>query len=912
MRAYLKIYIINVFLIFISIYFTIYSFLYINFLKGKNIDEFSNNYCQTNSSSIICKNKYKKNKFIWIYLDGNAYDQLVLLKDKAKYKIPIIFRVKGEGFKHTNPLFTSMFSGVINRNILICHKIEKDQIFKQLHQSNYTMRLLGITEPVNKLNGEDNFEIFDKKHIFKEHEDCSFCNFCNVTYPISDSWCKKYYKTITDRDQNLLKGFPKEKLYEDLDKHFKIENNDIMKDINLNTCFQKTFFDFNEKESLIYYNTEIDKFNHYYSKRHIRTITEEYNTENWVIKVMEWIDEHPDYALIVNSDHGGQGFYGEDDVNNHGLDIVGNEAIIFMYTKELRDNYDSLKYENTFITQLDHSSIISQILEDINIPLQSQGIAYPIGNDSLLRFSAYKSKEIQLLNQLNTYIKKYPDYKNDLDKIINKIKNTEYYKVNEDEYEKYFNEKFTNESIEFMKAIQKDITKILNNKNKNIFSHFLLFFAIFIIYLYSTIYQLYILYQLIKTDRTNLLLFLSVLLTSLFIIPLVNFIFTFLSIYNRLVIGIFITPFGLFISNIIIKSYFHYKNYLDSYIFVVLMGIISMLFHYFKIFLFMKRIFSAIIYSRIFNFIFIYPILYFELYYETKRYFKKDNFTFFKYPIYKIMKAISIIFIILLILFDISTESYYFFQHTPFNYFITILIYILFIFIFFISCQIIIFNNKNNIKNKFGLTKLLLFLYEIYINDETNRLMILIIYIILEYFSSLYYQNQNKIYQILIAILIININEIFYLITQRVYSIEASKYFFSKTFMYSIKSSMIVEGILTIFYKLRFPFITATYLLAMTPVGNGIIFTDGSFILRIILNVRINLNFLYFIYQFIIFKNDADFMTIIFYSYVDSSLLFFDFINLFIYFILCNKKGVYNISTISTSIPIKEKYDTIK
>jgi len=407
MRAYLKIYIINVFLIFISIYFTIYSFLYINFLKGKNIDEFSNNYCQTNSSSIICKNKYKKNKFIWIYLDGNAYDQLVLLKDKAKYKIPIIFRVKGEGFKHTNPLFTSMFSGVINRNILICHKIEKDQIFKQLHQSNYTMRLLGITEPVNKLNGEDNFEIFDKKHIFKEHEDCSFCNFCNVTYPISDSWCKKYYKTITDRDQNLLKGFPKEKLYEDLDKHFKIENNDIMKDINLNTCFQKTFFDFNEKESLIYYNTEIDKFNHYYSKRHIRTITEEYNTENWVIKVMEWIDEHPDYALIVNSDHGGQGFYGEDDVNNHGLDIVGNEAIIFMYTKELRDNYDSLKYENTFITQLDHSSIISQILEDINIPLQSQGIAYPIGNDSLLRFSAYKSKEIQLLNQLNTYIKKY-------------------------------------------------------------------------------------------------------------------------------------------------------------------------------------------------------------------------------------------------------------------------------------------------------------------------------------------------------------------------------------------------------------------------------------------------------------------------------------------------------------------------
>jgi hypothetical protein len=188
--------------------------------------------------------------------------------------------------------------------------------------------------------------------------------------------------------------------------------------------------------------------------------------------------------------------------------------------------------------------------------------------------------------------------------------------------------------------------------------------------------------------------------------------------------------------------------------------------------------------------------------------------------------------------------------------------------------------------------------------------MILLIYIIFEYFASFYYQeSQNKIYQILVAVLIININEIFYLITQRVYSLETSKKFFSKTFMYSIKSSKIVEGILTVFYKLRFPFITATYLLAMTPVGNSILFNDSSFILRIILNARINLNFLYFIFQFIIFKNDTDFMTIMFYSIVDSAVLVFDFINLFIYFIFCNKKGVDNVST---SISIKEKYDSIK
>ena len=76
------------------------------------------------------------------------------------------------------------------------------------------------------------------------------------------------------------------------------------------------------------------KYNHLLSKGHIKTIGEEYNTESWIIKIMKWIDEHPDYALIVNSDHGGQKFYGEDDINNHGLDIDGNEAIIFIYTKK--------------------------------------------------------------------------------------------------------------------------------------------------------------------------------------------------------------------------------------------------------------------------------------------------------------------------------------------------------------------------------------------------------------------------------------------------------------------------------------------------------------------------------------------------------------------------------------------------
>ena len=482
-----------------SIFFIVYAFSDLELLKGNNIDEYSNDYCQLNSSSLICKNKYKKNKIIWVFVDGNAYDQLVLLSNKTKYKIPIIFRGEGEGYKHTSPLFSEMFSGVPSRSMFYS-ELKTDHIFKQLYKANYTMNFLGINEPVNKMCGKDS-KTFKNKRVLGGHEKCSFCEFCNVTYPTDDSWCENYYNSIVDVDKRLPLDITKEKVYSDLDQHFKKDNIDLIESVNLNECFQKSFFEFNESESIIYYNTEVDKFNHLLSKGHIKTITEEYNTENWIIKLMEWIDEHPDYALIVNSDHGGQRFYGEDDLNNHGLNVEGNEAIIIIYTKDFKDNYDKLKLDNIFYKRLDPSSIISQILENVNIPLQSQGISYPIGNDSLFRYTAYKSKEVQLINQLNTYIQKYPYYENDLNEIIHKIKNNEFHNVKEEEYEKYFNEEFGDRSLDFIKDIQDEITNTLNIKNKNIAFHILLCLGIIFIYSILIFFQIKDIYAIIKEEE---------------------------------------------------------------------------------------------------------------------------------------------------------------------------------------------------------------------------------------------------------------------------------------------------------------------------------------------------------------------------------------------------------------------------
>ena len=114
-------------------------------------------------------------------------------------------------------------------------------------------------------------------------------------------------------------------------------------------------------------------------------------------QIIKWIDQHEDYALIITSDHGGQIFFGEETMRHHGIDFPGNEAILFIYTKELKEHYDELKMQKRIIHMFDANEIISQILLNINIPLNSKGFPINLFNDSMNHFIALKAKEIQLI-----------------------------------------------------------------------------------------------------------------------------------------------------------------------------------------------------------------------------------------------------------------------------------------------------------------------------------------------------------------------------------------------------------------------------------------------------------------------------------------------------------------------------------
>ena len=131
-----------------------------------------------------------------------------------------------------------------------------------------------------------------------------------------------------------------------------------------------------------------------------------YITEKMIERIMEWIDVHNDYALIVTSDNGGQEFYGEDSLKNHGKDNPGNEAIFFIYTKELKDNYDELKMGERYIYMSNESTIIPQILLNINIPILSKGFPQQIIDNDINNFISLKMKEIQLIKLIQRYIEK--------------------------------------------------------------------------------------------------------------------------------------------------------------------------------------------------------------------------------------------------------------------------------------------------------------------------------------------------------------------------------------------------------------------------------------------------------------------------------------------------------------------------
>ena len=155
------------FLNFLAIIFTIIFIIFLsnnsNSFKGKNINEYSNNYCRNKSNEyyeFLCTNKYykynyKKSKFIWIITDGTAYDQLNILNNFEKYKIASPILISGDDitYKHTNEMHETLITGKHGRNFK-GNELEGDNLFNQFIQAGYKINFRGCDMPCVDIFGD--------------------------------------------------------------------------------------------------------------------------------------------------------------------------------------------------------------------------------------------------------------------------------------------------------------------------------------------------------------------------------------------------------------------------------------------------------------------------------------------------------------------------------------------------------------------------------------------------------------------------------------------------------------------------------------------------------------------------------------------------------------------------------------
>ena len=706
---------------------------------------------------MLCTNQfykynYKKSKFIWILTDGTASDQLTLLSNYEKYKITSPFLIKGDEitYKHTNELHQTLITGKHNRNI-IGKEINFDNIIQQLINSGYKINYRGWGLPIpdiigDKKNGKKENKMFYKKYIDNSHEITAFSSFCNITNPfpfikieydkyqnpipnnvINDDLLDKVKNIINDKSTYLFNKEAKIELYEELDELF-IQNPIDLLNANIDDCLTKSF-SWNEDDdiSILYYTTEVDHYNHIFGKSHIYNVLQMYITEKMIENIIEWINVHDDYALIVNADHGGQLFFGEDAIRNHGENVQGNEGIFFIYTKELKDHYNDLKMKERSIHMSDANEIIAQILLDINIPLYSKGFPINLINDDINIFISLKMKEIQLIKLIEKYIEKYTGYKNDLIKILDELKNSfsgtnsfiHEYNIENKEIDSSKKEQFKDFIKNYKKLLSSQQEKIMNiiDKKKSDIKNIILFIFITIFIVIKFNLEIYFLYFKIfennKTDIKNknyyILIYAIVIVFLLckYISISINMNNSEDCLRNGILLYCFLYAFIILIVLLIITFFvFNCDNnskvfYLIISIFVY--SIFCRFISYSNFFLYLKKnfLFLPKIKKMIINLFSFYFLLFALLIKEIYKYRKKNYFFYFcgKTLNCNILLYIYILFIICLFVENCTLEDCY--EQNKVNQVFVCFNFIFFIFFFIIS-NFVVYEatnpEENNIK----------------------------------------------------------------------------------------------------------------------------------------------------------------------------------------------------------------------
>ena len=868
MKKYLFPFLINFFIFILVGIIGILCYLNPRLFEGKTLSEYSNNFCQNSSNyeSIICKNNYKKKKFILLLIDGAAFDSLNFISNPEEHNLTRIYRNYDTEYKITGANFESMFTGKSSRNYKY-KPFNSDNFFKQLHNSGYNLSYLGDKIPVFKfLNNEKNIELNSYKI---DVEEISFSNLCDDSFNIEDEWVENYLKKNSNQIGNLK--ISKEEMYKTLNEYFK---NSSFEKLNMSKCLENKFkiSQSGEKFGIIYYTTILDHYNHKYSKKHYKTMAQAYSIDSYLHKIWTFIQENPEFALIIGSDHGGNIFPGNDEIISHGSNDYGNEGIFLLYTKDLNiPKNDELKSE--IINRYQYASSMPLIIEGINIPLESIEMPILLYNDSFWEDIVIKMKGFQIIQYFQKSSLKFTELKDKfylyICQIYDIIENKEY----DFELKKNKLLKIHLIGIKIMK--KKLIPK----------SYYIYFFVITGFFILKIIVEIYFMKKIIQNKNINFDNGLFYLLIFGLLFPIIILFlpksFTFENKINFIILSssfFMLIPINELIDNLKFFS-----------VLIILCNIIAIFSFQKKVFCDIKSILKQYYickFSEIFCFsiIVIYIYLYFKKNLKDKYFNSKKNYSIYKFSI------IFCIFISFLILIFHLIKPFY---NEGIRFIIlNQIIYILLIFLFIFS--MVTPKNINEKKSKkYVLTKIFIILLQTFIIEIAEKIIIIFFFIpLLEIFTYIYEKNKSKYKPFLWQFYLIFF-EIFYLFSKQTFDMKSHSNIDLREITINGK---ILDVFLNVHLEGNFSIIIYSYLFEFTHFTNDKFINSKSMLMRYITYIRVNILSICLLYNIFIQKIETVVIKLLYYIGIYIIFIFFDGLYIFnVYFwkLFDNKKIIH-------------------
>ena len=867
MNKQLCLFLMNFLLILGFIGFSVLIILDPEVMRGVTLEEYQNDYCSTanitdknDPMSLVCNNKFKKEKFIWILLDGLAFDQLYMLPQREANSLSNFFRIKSKEYKQSGSLHESIFTGKFSRNYP-AKKMAIDHLFKQTKLSNIPVVYKGSYFPVFYLLGREKNEVLDSYEL-RGPEGFALNGFCSSgVNNIYDGYPSSFRKDITDEaTEHLLPGYDRKFIYDKLNEHYA----DNMK--KMPSTFNRCILDIlgNQMKSYAYYTMRIDHLNHSYDKHYIGTIFDVYTIETTVLGLHRWADEHPEYAIIVSSDHGGQPYNGQDNICNHGCDVEGNEAVLMIYTKELGDVKYKLPTRKIWVN--DVAPTITQIIKGVNIPLEAQGIPREIGDDNTLRYTAVKSKEVQLIQYITKFSEKFPKMKKKMMNYIDKIKKNELYdKIKTiEQVEEFSNAEYYKAYMNYLENIQDKLFSDIAGKGKSSFLYIGSFYLIWLLLLIKVIYEYRAIQNIVKEDNKKSAIKTSDLILDLIVIALICEVIACFFLSKKKIEDVINIARIVELGVMALLSFFIMIKFKMTYLyrfvimFVLLTVTCGLMLNY-ELFINMKIFFDTAKKCLTFNIAVNYPIALIYLIYEL--YTMRNLYIDSKLRVrllYVIVPYITMI-CTLIVIFD-KNERLHFVFHKKFDFYLTRVIYGVLCF-YGLLCFKNLYKKvemgketkgQYEIKKEKAIpnAKMVMFLFVFFICDETERSIMLFTFILAN--LALYTQfisTVNAYWRILSAVSLLILPDIIFISSQNSFSFDISLEVTSKCVGWWADQTPILTGILFGCHKLKLFMLTAGYLLSIARASRSKFMKDESFMLRLIMDIQMTFIIaLYFYY----------------------------------------------------------------